>query len=239
LHALRQRYEPLAPRIRARTARAAIGRALPAPPPRRSLRRPAWHARCFRIEVEVPMSRILVLFASHHGQTRTIAGHIAELLRARGEHVHIRDISEEQPDPGHFDAVVVGSAVQFSKHDARIGAWLARYRDTLARRPGAFFSVSMSAASTRPEVQAQLEGIVGAFLVENRFHPAVVARFAGALHYSRYNVFIRFMMRLISGSQGRPTDTRRDHVFTDWRQVERFAHDVLALVPAPALAAVG
>jgi hypothetical protein len=38
-------------------------------------------------------------------------------------------------------------------------------------------------------------------------------------------------MRLISGSQGRPTDTRRDYEFTDWAQVDRFAHDVLADAP--------
>ena len=58
------------------------------------------------------MSRILVLFASEHGQTRRIAAHIGEVLRARGLHVHLRDLAEERPDPAGFDGVVVGSRVQ-------------------------------------------------------------------------------------------------------------------------------
>lgn len=181
------------------------------------------------------MRRVLVLFASHHGQTHDIAVRIAELLRARGEHVHLRNITDEDPDPAHFDAVVVGAPVQFSKQDKRIGAWLARHARALAQRPGAFFSVSMSAASTRPEVLVQLDGIVTTFLAQAGWHPTKVVKFAGALHYTRYNWFIRQVMRLISGSQGRPTDTRRDYVFTDWEQVDRFAHDVLAESPtAPA-----
>jgi menaquinone-dependent protoporphyrinogen oxidase len=177
------------------------------------------------------MRRVLVLFASHHGQTHTIAVRVAELLRARGQHVHLRDIADEQPDPGHFDAVVVGAPVQLSKHDPRIGAWLARHARTLAQRPGAFFSVSMSAASTRPEILAKLDGIVTTFLAEARWRPSHVVKLAGALHYTRYGWFLRQMMRLISGSQGRPTDTSRDHEFTDWAQVDRFVHEVLADEP--------
>jgi menaquinone-dependent protoporphyrinogen oxidase len=173
--------------------------------------------------------RVLVLFASHHGQTHAIAVRIAELLRARGQRVHLRDIADEQPDPAHFDAVVVGAPVQLSKHDRRIGAWLARHARILARLPGAFFSVSMSAASTRPEVLAELDGIVTRFLAEAGWHPAHVVKLAGALHYTRYNWLVRQVMRLISGSQGRPTDTSRDYEFTDWAQVDRFVHDVLGL----------
>jgi menaquinone-dependent protoporphyrinogen oxidase len=183
------------------------------------------------------MRRVLVLFASHHGQTRAIAFQIAELLRARGQHVHLRHIADEQPDPAHFDAVVVGSPIQISKHDRRIGAWLAQHAEVLNQRPSAFFSVSMSAASTRPEIRTKLDGLVTSFLAETGWHPARVVKLAGALHYSRYSWFIKQIMRLISGSQGRPTDTRRDYEFTDWKQVDAFAHDILEhLVPGPALA---
>jgi menaquinone-dependent protoporphyrinogen oxidase len=175
------------------------------------------------------MSRILVLFASHHGQTQSIAFHIAELLRARGLHVHLRNIADEDPQPVLYDAIVVGAPVQFSAHDPRIGAWLARHQAVLARRPGAFFSVSMSAASVREDVQVKLEGIVRDFLATAGWHPVQVVKLAGALHYRRYPWLLRQVMRLISGSQGRPTDTGRDHEFTDWAQVDRFVHDVLAL----------
>jgi menaquinone-dependent protoporphyrinogen oxidase len=180
------------------------------------------------------MTRILVLFASHHGQTRAVAFHIAELLRARGQHVHLRDLVQERPDPANFDAVVVGAAVQFSKHDARVGAWLAENRRALAQRPGAFFSVSLSAASKRKDVRAKLDDMVGTFLAAAGWRPARVAEIAGALHYTRYSWSIRQVMRLISGSQGRPTDTTRDHELTDWAQVDRFVNEVLEILPTAA-----
>jgi menaquinone-dependent protoporphyrinogen oxidase len=183
------------------------------------------------------MNRVLVLFSSHHGQTRAIAFRIAELLRARGQHVHLRHITDEDPDPSHFDAVVVGASVHFSKHDRRVGDWLARHALALAMRPGAFFSVSMSAASQRPDVLSKLDAMVVDFLSESGWRPVRLVKFAGALRYTRYNFFIRLMMRLISGSQGRPTDTRRDHEFTDWAQVDAFARDLLNLLPQAASAA--
>jgi menaquinone-dependent protoporphyrinogen oxidase len=176
--------------------------------------------------------RVLVLFATHHGQTHMIAVRIAELLRARGAHVHLRDVADEDPDPASYDLVVAGAPVQLSKHDRRIGDWLARHAEALAQRRGAFFSVSLSAASTRPEILAKLDGIVADFLVQAGWHPRHVVKLAGALRYTRYGWFIRQIMRLISGSQGRPTDTRKDHELTDWAQVERFAHELLGDLPA-------
>ena len=174
------------------------------------------------------MKRILVVFASHHGQTGRVAEHIAERLRARQVEVELCNLGEGgAADPEGFDAILVGAPVQFSRHDRRVGDWLARHRAALARHRGAFFSVSMSAASTRPEVRAKLESIVMGFLAENGFHPAHVVKLAGALRYTRYSFFVRHMIRLISGSQGRPPDSSRDHELTDWAQVDRFVDDVL------------
>jgi menaquinone-dependent protoporphyrinogen IX oxidase len=55
------------------------------------------------------------------------------------------------------------------------------------------------------------------------WRPREVAAIAGALAYSKYNVLIRFLMRLIVGAAGGDTDTSRDYEYTDWDAVERFA----------------
>jgi len=47
--------------------------------------------------------------------------------------------------------------------------------------------------------------------------------FAGALLYSRYNPFLRVLMRLFSAAAGGDTQTSRDYDYTDWAAVERFA----------------
>ena len=54
------------------------------------------------------------------------------------------------------------------------------------------------------------------------------ATFGGALRYTKYNVLIRIMMRVIVGFAGGDTDTSRDYEYTDWRAVEGFAAEFAA-----------
>ena len=55
----------------------------------------------------------------------------------------------------------------------------------------------------------------------------MTATFAGALRYSRYGWLKRRLMRSIARREGGDTDTSRDHVYTDWDAVDRFAVDIL------------
>ena len=49
------------------------------------------------------------------------------------------------------------------------------------------------------------------------------ASIAGAINYTRYNLLLRWYMKSASEKNGGTTDTSRDHEYTDWAQVERFA----------------
>jgi menaquinone-dependent protoporphyrinogen oxidase len=59
--------------------------------------------------------------------------------------------------------------------------------------------------------------------------PDRTASFAGALQYREYDPFTRLLIRLMMARGHHPTDTSRDHVFTDWDAVDAFAADVAAL----------
>ena len=48
---------------------------------------------------------------------------------------------------------------------------------------------------------------------------------AGALQYTKYNWFIRWVMRRIVSRAGGDTDTSRDYEYTDWKDLELFAHE--------------
>jgi menaquinone-dependent protoporphyrinogen oxidase len=48
--------------------------------------------------------------------------------------------------------------------------------------------------------------------------------------YSKYNWFIRFVMKRIARRAGASTDTSRDHEFTDWVALDRFVNEFAALV---------
>jgi menaquinone-dependent protoporphyrinogen oxidase len=85
------------------------------------------------------MSKFQVVYASRHGGTAGIARRIAEVLRAEGAEVVLADAAGE-PDPGGFDAHVIGSGVY-------IGSWLKegigfleRNQSVLATRPVWLFS---------------------------------------------------------------------------------------------------
>lgn len=92
---------------------------------------------------------VLVGYASEHGSTRSIAERIGAQLARNGSNVTVLSVSYIV-DVGHYDAVVLGSAVHG-------GAWLEpavelvrRYGAQLAVQPLWLFSVGMSGALRGP-----------------------------------------------------------------------------------------
>jgi menaquinone-dependent protoporphyrinogen oxidase len=65
---------------------------------------------------------------------------------------------------------------------------------------------------------------VDRFLYTAYWKPRHVILAAGALHYTRYGVFTRWMMRKIAAAHAGPTDTSRDYELTNWSELERDAN---------------
>ncbi len=171
------------------------------------------------------MSRILVLYASSHGQTRAVAEALGGRLRDRGHVVELADGASGLrclPPPEDYDLVVLGSRVEYGKHAPTIGAYIAHHRERLTAMPTAFFSVSMAASEPGPDPA----GYLARFTAATGWRATRAVAFAGALRYTSYGWFTRFLMKLIAWRRRRPTDTSRDHVFTDWDAVSRFADEV-------------
>lgn len=170
------------------------------------------------------MARILVLHAGWHGQAERIAQRVGQVLSMQGHIVAVRSALEAGTarDMGSWDGIVVGGAIHRGKHHAQLRRLVARYLPTLRARPGAFFSVSLSAAGT-PRQKEVAVAMMDKFLDASGWNPEEMATFAGALQYSRYSTPIRWMIRFIASMAGRDTDTSRDYEYTDWDAVERFA----------------
>lgn len=182
------------------------------------------------------MARILLCFASFDGQTERIARRVADALAARGHAVDVRSIDA----PGlacwleEADAVIVGGAVRFGRHARRLVEQVRDHAASIAARPNAFLSVSLSAGGpgARP---ANARAYVDAFTRETGWQPRAIATFAGALRYSRYNALIRLLMKLVVGAAGGETEATRDYEYTDWSAVESFAREFAgALEPVTA-----
>jgi menaquinone-dependent protoporphyrinogen oxidase len=178
--------------------------------------------------------KILVAYASRHGQTRRIAEAMAQRMRERGHAAELLELPRfGAPRVAGWDAVVVGSPLYARQHLRRVAGFATRRREELARVPTAFFSVSLSAASRDERGRSDAEAAVDGFLAATRFAPGLRACFAGALRYRAYNFIVRAIMKRISATNGGDTDTSRDHEYTDWNQVEAFTDAFLASAVSP------
>jgi len=178
------------------------------------------------------MASLLIVYGTNEGQTRKIAGRIAETARERGHTAEVVDSAcGPVPVPPHrYDAVVVAGSVHVGKHQRSLVRFVRASLAELTRLPTAFFSVSLSATgSDLPGARKCAD----AFLRETGWFPSMVRLTAGALMYSRYGPIKRWIMKRIARKAGGRTDTSRDYEYTDWAKLREEVEVFLARV-APA-----
>jgi menaquinone-dependent protoporphyrinogen oxidase len=123
--------------------------------------------------------------------------------------------------------VIVGASIHAGQHEGHVRDLVKKHREALERVPSAFFSVSMTARDHSEEARTQVEGYVEGFAEETGWHPGRVGDFAGAIAYTRYGFVKRRLVKAIAKNIGADTDTSRDHEYTDWSAVRRFAEGFL------------
>lgn len=172
---------------------------------------------------------LLLVYQSVDGHTRDVATRIADRLRAGGAEV-VLVLADEAPAPVGFDAVVLGDPIHAGQHSKQLSDYLTTNADALAALPTALFQVCLTSADDDPEQVATATGYLEDLQTSTGLRPAVAASFAGALPYTRYGRMKRALMKRIAAKGGLSTDVTRDHILTDWDEVDRFADDVLQLV---------
>jgi menaquinone-dependent protoporphyrinogen oxidase len=177
------------------------------------------------------MARILIGYGSTEGQTARIAEYIAGAVQGHGHEVQALDLKRSNDlSLNGYDAVIVGGSIHMGKHAKHVADFVRKNRVMLERIPSAFFSVSLAAHGDMDNARAYVEN----FEQETGWRPAQVGYLSGALLYRQYGFFKRWMMtRIVRDKPGSLSlDTSRDHEYTDWDEVKRFAEDfVKRLVP--------
>lgn len=169
------------------------------------------------------MNRILVLYGTTEGQTEKVARAIGKALRPEGFQVDIIHAGSIDPKPADYDGIVVAASVHGGRYQNEVGRWLRAHHAELESKPTAFVSVCLAVLQPDPKVAADLDAITHRFIDAAGWHPSTIKQVAGALAYTQYNWFKRWIMKRISAKAGGDTDTSRDYEYTDWNDVRAFA----------------
>lgn len=176
--------------------------------------------------------RILIIYGTVEGQTRKIARVMTEELQAAGHAVTCCNAVEEPPAPAGFDLVLLGGPIHAGHYPAALRHYAMEHRLLLNALPSAFFSVCLHIVSGTAEAEREARAIAEDFVASCEWSPRRIELIAGALKYTQYDLFKRFMMKQIVKSRGGSTDTSHDHEYTDWAQVKRFCTEMVGVAEA-------
>ncbi len=183
----------------------------------------------------MPSRRVLIVYASHYGQTARIAQSMADRLGAAGVSTmlaRVDDIPRLIP-PATYDGIIIGASITYGKHQRSIRRFVGANREMLRRIPSAFYSVSGAECSPNEASRATAQQYIANFVKETGWQPPMAESIAGAMSYTKYSPIMRWIIRRISRKEGGPADTTRDYEYTDWEQVRRFADRFVEVLNAP------
>ena len=172
------------------------------------------------------MTKILIGYGTTEGQTARITEYIADVMRSQGHEAQVLDLKGSKDLPlESYDAVIVGGSIHMGRHEAHVADFVRKNRVSLERLPSAFFSVSLAAHGDMENARAYVKN----FEQETGWRPTQVGYFGGALLYRQYGLLKRLMMKkIVRDKPGNLSlDTSRNHEYTEWDDVQRFAEDFL------------
>ncbi len=139
--------------------------------------------------------KILVAYASYCGSTGGVAEAVGQELCAGGAQVDIR-LMKNVTGPVSYDAVVLGSSVRSASWLPEAIAFVEKNQGNLTRIPVAYFLTCLALAKDTVENRRLAGTYMDPVLrAVPAVHPVDLGLFAGALDYSKMNVFYRMIMQ--------------------------------------------
>lgn len=168
---------------------------------------------------------ILVGYTSIEGQTRKIANAIAEQIEARGHRAVLFDVASmaeyslERPE-----AAIMCAPVHGGRYPQVFFDFIRREHDWLNSVRSVFLSVSLLIASDEESEREEARHFVDSLISETGWTPRVVEHVAGALRFTEYDFFKRWMVRRIASKAPAAEEgaEKEDREFTDWAALTRF-----------------
>lgn len=171
---------------------------------------------------------ILVGYATVEGQTRKIAEAVAAAVEAAGDRALLFDIaSGAEYAIAHPEAAILCAPVHAARYPAAFASFVRQEASWLNSVPSAFVSVSLLIRSEFEEEREEAMHFPDALISDSGWRPTMMHHAAGALRYTEYDFFKRWIIRRMAELENAPTDVSRDHEFTDWKALSGFVEDFL------------
>ena len=180
---------------------------------------------------EVPITRVLIGFASAHGSTKEVAVRIGEILRVEGFDVDVREFDEIDSIDA-YGAAILGSAIHGQKWLPLAADFIRAHSTALTDRPVWLFSVCSIG-----DTSSFFSDRMARLMRRRRREPSIISEvrsqldprdhryFAGVIERSQWTVAGDLFLRLCGGTFG-------DH--RDWPDIERWASGIaISLQSAP------
>ncbi len=160
--------------------------------------------------------KLVVLFETGEGQTRKIAGFIADQTRQAGHDVTLVDTSDKlvKLSLGNADKVILAAPVHEGRHPKNFEVAVSAATRDLAKRPTLMISVSLKAAF--PEGLEEAQDYLTEMEMRTGFEPTQEALVAGAVQTDSYDYYQRQIVQHVAlkGNETELGDGAKE--FTDW-----------------------
>lgn len=173
------------------------------------------------------MSKIAILYSSVDGHTYKISKRLKKQIEKQNGQVELMPMASAKTNYiTGFDTIVIGASIRYGKHRPSVTAFINKHEKLLETKQSAFFSVNAVARKpnkntpdTNPYVKKLFEKI--------NWQPSLKAVFGGKIDYAKYNVFDKFMIRLIMFITKGGSEPVME--FTNWQQVDSFGEQLAQL----------
>ncbi len=142
-------------------------------------------------------AKILVTYASKYGATKEIAEKIGVVLRQAGLQADVLPAVGGLPDPGAYQAVILGSAVYIGKWQKEAVAFLQANEKALAARPVWLFSSGPSGEGDPVELVEGWRLPAELKPVADRIRPRDITVFHGNIDLAKISFMEKFAVKNI------------------------------------------
>ncbi|MBS1684387.1 MAG: hypothetical protein JSS76_06515 [Bacteroidetes bacterium] len=170
---------------------------------------------------------ILIIYGTTEGQSRKVAEFLQKEFESLHHKVTLSDANGTPPSPSGYDAVIIGASMHMERYQEPVLYYVREHHAALNKTTSAFYSVSLTAASDDETSWQELRHITEHFLTAGHWHPAVVEYVAGALRFTKYDFFKKFILRQIARRADPHSVSGEDKEYTNWDTLKLFVTKVV------------